>query len=288
MEDKLVSVGIPLRNEERFLPKTLECLLGQTYQNIEFVILDNSSEDRTPEICEEFRRKDKRIKVFRSDSFLYPHESFEKVLHLCSGEYFMWAAGHDLWEKNYVEVLKEILDEHKDCVIAYGKTFVIDEKDNFMFSYPLLLDTRSVKNVFLRFHITLYNLEKGVSIIYGLMRREFALKCKMLPSWGPDFLFILQMSFWGSFYQTDRTKFFMRRTVRDWKKKYIPSNRARYLGINSRFPLIDYMMKCFWVVLNSSQAPAHLKILMLFDTLRFYMAWVRKLNHLGVSIFSKV
>ncbi len=57
----LVSVIIPARNEEKNLPSLLESLITQSYKNIEILIANDRSTDRTGEIIEEYEKKDKRI-----------------------------------------------------------------------------------------------------------------------------------------------------------------------------------------------------------------------------------
>ena len=53
----LVSVVIPAKNEEKFLPKLLGTLMNQTYDNLEIIVVDDGSTDRTPEIAIEFKKK---------------------------------------------------------------------------------------------------------------------------------------------------------------------------------------------------------------------------------------
>jgi len=56
-ENPLVSVIIPAKNEERFLPGLLNSLMNQTYENIEIILVDDGSTDRTPKIVNDFRSK---------------------------------------------------------------------------------------------------------------------------------------------------------------------------------------------------------------------------------------
>jgi len=57
-----VSIGMPVWNGERFVRQGLDSLLGQTMGDFELVISDNASSDGTQEICEEYARRDKRIR----------------------------------------------------------------------------------------------------------------------------------------------------------------------------------------------------------------------------------
>jgi glycosyltransferase involved in cell wall biosynthesis len=62
-ERPLVSVIIPAYNAELFIEETLKSVLAQTYQNIEVIIVDDGSQDRTAEIVNKFREIDKRVKL---------------------------------------------------------------------------------------------------------------------------------------------------------------------------------------------------------------------------------
>ena len=57
-----ISVGIPVYNGEKFIRKSIESVLQQTYGNFELIISDNASTDSTSDVCTEFLTKDSRIK----------------------------------------------------------------------------------------------------------------------------------------------------------------------------------------------------------------------------------
>ena len=61
----LVSIGVPIYNEERFLEESLVSLCSQDYSNLEIIISDNASIDGTSEICREFANRDPRIRHSR-------------------------------------------------------------------------------------------------------------------------------------------------------------------------------------------------------------------------------
>ncbi len=105
----LVSVGIPAYNRPEGLKRTLECITGQTYKNLEIIVSDNCSPDpKVEEVVKEFKKHDNRIQYFRQDENIGSTNNFKYVLEKATGEYFMWAADDDEWENFYVEkILKE-------------------------------------------------------------------------------------------------------------------------------------------------------------------------------------
>lgn len=66
----LVSVVTPVYNGERYLRECIESVLAQSHQNFEYVIVNNQSKDKTPEIAEEYAKSDSRVRVHHNRDFL--------------------------------------------------------------------------------------------------------------------------------------------------------------------------------------------------------------------------
>jgi glycosyltransferase involved in cell wall biosynthesis len=66
----LVSVATPVYNSEKYLAECIESVLAQTYQNWEYVIVNNCSTDRTTEIAQLYARKDMRIRIHNNQEFV--------------------------------------------------------------------------------------------------------------------------------------------------------------------------------------------------------------------------
>lgn len=108
----LVSVGIPCYNRPEGLRRTLECICGQTYRNLEIIISDNCSPDPDVErVAREFACKDSRVSYFKQDMNEGPIRNFNFVLKKSCGKYFMWAADDDLWQRSFIE---RIMREFKE------------------------------------------------------------------------------------------------------------------------------------------------------------------------------
>ena len=68
MSDKLVSIIIPVYNSQDYLQKCLDSVLCQTYKNIEVILVDDGSTDRSAAICDDFHQRDQRVKVFHREN----------------------------------------------------------------------------------------------------------------------------------------------------------------------------------------------------------------------------
>ena len=120
-EPPKVSIGLPVYNGEKYLRKTLCCLLEQSFKNIEIIISDDGSTDLTEKICNEFSKKDNRIRYFKQDkNFGMPVKNFRFVLENSVGEYFMFASHDDNWNSNFIEELVYILDNDINCSLAFS------------------------------------------------------------------------------------------------------------------------------------------------------------------------
>ncbi len=66
--NNLISVIVPVYKVEAYLKKCVDSILAQTYRNIEIVLVDDGSPDRCPEICEEYTRLDRRVRVVHKEN----------------------------------------------------------------------------------------------------------------------------------------------------------------------------------------------------------------------------
>ena len=66
--NELISVIIPVYNVEAYLSRCMDSVISQTYGNLELILIDDGSTDRSGEICEEYAKKDARIKVIHQEN----------------------------------------------------------------------------------------------------------------------------------------------------------------------------------------------------------------------------
>lgn len=118
--EKLVSVGVPVRDGAPELEAALASVRGQSYENLEILVSDNRSSDDTAAICARHAEADPRIRVHRQPQQLTAGDNFRFVAERARGEYFMWAAHDDTHSRNYVAGLLAALERQPDAVAAFG------------------------------------------------------------------------------------------------------------------------------------------------------------------------
>ena len=64
-----VSIIVPIYNVEKYLDRSIESLLNQTLKEIEIILVDDGSPDNCPQMCDEYVKKDNRIKVIHKKNF---------------------------------------------------------------------------------------------------------------------------------------------------------------------------------------------------------------------------
>ena len=114
----LVTIGLPVFNTEETIASAFDSLLAQTYSNFEIVVSDNCSTDRTAEICKIYVEKDNRINLSINKENLGIAANFRIVHRKGSGKYFMWAAGDDYWEPEFLKTLVEELESDPSVGVA--------------------------------------------------------------------------------------------------------------------------------------------------------------------------
>jgi len=166
----LVSIGVPIFNEEKNIAKCLENILKQTYNNLEVIISDNCSTDNTIKICEAYRKKDKRIKIFKFSKNLGQGKNFYNVLKKAKGDFFMFQSADDWRSSNFIKENLDYLVKNKDYIGSSGiAVFNNKEKNDKQY---LSLKQTSHQNTLNFFKMKWYS----HSIVYGLFVKKKIIK----------------------------------------------------------------------------------------------------------------
>jgi glycosyltransferase involved in cell wall biosynthesis len=202
-ERPLVSIGIPVYNGERYLENALNSILSQTFGDLELIISDNGSSDRTEEICRRYADLDPRIRYYRSEQNMGAGWNFDRVAELAKGKYFKWACHDDLCAPEFVQRCIEILEQDPNTVLAYAKTSIIDERGVEIEKHQDKFNLR-LKRPTARFNTYLHLIRYGNQChpFHGLIRRDVLSKLLPLGSYpSSDLILLGKLALYGKFYE---------------------------------------------------------------------------------------
>lgn len=127
MDNPLISVIVPVYNVEKYLPKCIDSIINQTYKNLEIILVDDGSPDNSPQICDDYAKKDSRIKVIHKKNGGRA-EARNVAIDVAKGEYIGFVDSDDYIADNFYELLlKAALDNNADISICSSKC--VDEED---------------------------------------------------------------------------------------------------------------------------------------------------------------
>ena len=110
--NKLISVIIPVYNVEKYLTYCLESVIGQTYKNLQIILVDDGSTDSSGKILDAYAAKDSRVRVIHKKNSGYGH-SMNIGFAEATGEYIGIVESDDYAELNMFETLYEVAHKNK-------------------------------------------------------------------------------------------------------------------------------------------------------------------------------
>lgn len=232
-----VGIGMPVYNGEPFVRKALDSLLAQTFIDFELIISDNASTDATGRICQEYAAKDARITYIRQSLNMGPAANFQFVLDQARGEFFMWAAADDMWRKDCLEKLVEVLESDNEIVLAFSNVLAcyyykgISKK---VFINSSVSDTK-------RGRILINMIYPGTHLIYGMFRKENLKKVENIDWY--DFYFIYYMSLLGKIVIVPDFLFYSGQYYEKNRLKQLSVITGKKISVNSFFRLTFLLFK---------------------------------------------
>ncbi len=133
-----ISVIIPVYNDSVYVQRCLDKLINQTFSDLEIIVVDDGSTDNTPQVLEDYAKKDNRIKVI--------HQTNAKLgaarntgMNIATGDYISFIDSDDWVDENYYEAMyNAISEENSDMAVSSS----IREKASGKFTYCLRYDEK--------------------------------------------------------------------------------------------------------------------------------------------------
>lgn len=150
MDNLLISVIVPVYNTEKYLGRCVDSIINQTYTNLEIILVDDGSPDNSPAICDEYAKKDQRVKVIHKENGGLS-SARNAGLDIAKGDFISFIDSDDFINRDMYKVLIDALGD-SDIASVQFKTVkddvIADDKQNITTKTVYGLDY--LKNICIR------------------------------------------------------------------------------------------------------------------------------------------
>lgn len=119
MNSKRISIIVPVYNPGRYLTKCVDSIIGQTYTNLEIILVNDGSTDGSKEKCQAYVLKDRRVKLINQ-----PNQGVvvakKNGVKSAAGDWIAFVDSDDYIEEDYIECLVRLQEESKADIVAVG------------------------------------------------------------------------------------------------------------------------------------------------------------------------
>lgn len=123
----LISVIVPVYNVEKYLDRCIESIVNQTYKNLEIILIDDGSPDNCPYICDEWKKRDKRIVVYhKRNGGLSDARNYGMARS--KGKYIAFVDSDDYLDKDMYMTMLNAIIANKCSLACCGRFYVNNQK----------------------------------------------------------------------------------------------------------------------------------------------------------------
>ena len=127
----LVSIMIPTYNRPELFEKTLQSALAQSYDNIEILVNDNSTNEDTSFLIRKYEC-DSRLKYYRNMNAKCKEDNFRPFEHTARGEYLQWCMDDDVLHRDKISMMASVMMLNPHITLVSSQRGFIDENGNFL------------------------------------------------------------------------------------------------------------------------------------------------------------
>ena len=120
-----ISIIVPVFNVEKYIERCVKSIENQSYRNLEIILVDDESPDRCPQICDEYAKRDERIKVLHKKNGGLS-DARNAGLDVATGEYIAFVDSDDWVETDFIETLYRNAESENADISIIGCTLVWD------------------------------------------------------------------------------------------------------------------------------------------------------------------
>lgn len=121
-----ISIVVPIYNVEKYLEKCVDSLINQTYKDIEIILVDDESPDNAGKICDEYSKKDNRIRVIHKKNGGLS-DARNAGTEIATGDYILYVDSDDYIELDTCEQLAKIIENYKPEIVCFNTNNVYVE-----------------------------------------------------------------------------------------------------------------------------------------------------------------
>lgn len=121
-----ISIIVPNYNTEKYLPRCLESLIHQTFKDIEIILIDDGSKDKSVDIIKKYAEKDSRIRLIKQQN-AGPAKARNQGLECAAGKYLMFCDSDDWYETNMCQIMYDTIQKQKVDVVCCHNFFDWEE-----------------------------------------------------------------------------------------------------------------------------------------------------------------
>lgn len=152
----LVSVTIPCYNAEKYVESAVCSIMNQTYKNLEIIITDDCSTDKTFEILQRLAKEDSRIKLYKNETNLKIVKTLNNMIFQANGKYIARMDADDVSLPERIEKQVLFLEQNSDFSFCGTNAYHIDENGKTI-DKSVLPETFEDNKFFLKFYSTFYH-----------------------------------------------------------------------------------------------------------------------------------
>lgn len=208
-ENPKVTVIVPIYKVEQYIQKCVDSILGQTYRNLEVILVDDGSPDNCPAICDEYQKKDSRVRVIHKPNGGLS-DARNAGLDVATGEYVTFIDSDDWYAEDAIEILVGVMLQNAVSIACMRNASVSsdytqvekvsDTKEVRVISSNELLKRICEKTYSTSVCNKLFkrSLLENKRFVYGRLNEDFLTLCELLM---PDYQ-VATVEYPGYFYYT--------------------------------------------------------------------------------------
>ena len=132
----LISIIVPVYNVEQYLPKCLDSIINQTYKNLEIILIDDGSTDKSGKICDKYKNEDKRIKVIHKINTGVSAARNDGI-DIAQGTYITFVDSDDWIEEDYINLATACLTKYQPDILINNYKRCNKDNSNSMNMDPI-------------------------------------------------------------------------------------------------------------------------------------------------------